>query len=304
MKGKLWGIICALTGGALWGFSGTVGQYLFLEKQMNSQWLTVVRMLAAGAILLLAVAVREPGALKAVWRQPRDAGRLVLFAVFGLMTCQYTYMTAISYSNSATATALQYLGQALILLVTCIRMRRRPDGRESLALLLALAGVFLLSTHGKLGMLVLSREALLWGMGAAVSCMLYTLLPGQLHSRHGSLAITGYGMLIGGAVLAVITKVWRSEVRLDGGAVLGVIVIAVFGTAMAFALYLQGVQQLGGVRASLFACTEPVSAAIIAALWLGTNISWIDWLAIGLILAMAILISLPSRKKENTMQAE
>ena len=157
MKGKLSGILCALAGGALWGFSGTVGQYLFLEKQMSSQWLTVMRMLAAGALLLLVVVMREREALK---------------AVFGLMTCQYTYMTAISYSNSATATALQYLGQALILLVTCIRMRRLPDGRESLALLLALAGVFLLTTHGKIGSLVLSPRALLWGIGAAVSCML------------------------------------------------------------------------------------------------------------------------------------
>lgn len=299
MKGKFWGVFCALAGGALWGLSGTIGQYLFLEKQMSSEWLTVVRMLAAGVLLLLVAAVRDPGALVAVWKQPRDAARLVLFAVFGLMTCQYTYMTAISYSNSATATALQYLGQALILLVTCVRMRRLPDRRESLALLLALAGVFLLATHGNPGSLVLSPGALLWGIGAAVSCMLYTLLPGQLLSRYGSLAVTGYGMLIGGAVLGAITGVWRTKAVLDGGAVLGVAAIAVLGTAAAFALYLQGVQRLGGVRASLFACTEPVSAAVIASLWLGTQIAWIDWLAIGLILAMAVLVALPGRGRQN-----
>ena len=299
MKGKLWGIICALAGGALWGFSGTIGQYLFLEKQMNSQWLTMVRMLVAGVLLLLMVAVHEPGALTAVWRHPRDAARLILFAVLGLMTCQYTYMTAISYSNSATATALQYLGQALILLVTCIRIRKLPDRRESMALLLALAGVFLLTTHGRFGSLVLSPRALLWGMGAAVSCMLYTLLPGRLLSRYGSMAITGYGMLIGGVALGAFTGAWRMKVALDGGAVLGVAAIAVLGTAAAFALYLQGVQNLGGVRASLFACTEPVSAAVIASLWLGTEIALIDWLAIGLILAMAILIALPSRKRQG-----
>ena len=56
---------------------------------------------------------------------------------------------------------------------------------------------------------------------------------------------------------------------------------------------------LGDVRASLFACTEPVSAAVIASLWLGTEIALIDWLAIGLILAMAILIALPSRKRQG-----
>ncbi len=40
------------------------------------------------------------------------------------MTCQYTYLAAIRYSNSATATVLQYMGQALILLWVCLRARK------------------------------------------------------------------------------------------------------------------------------------------------------------------------------------
>ena len=48
------GVLFSLLAGASWGFSGTVGQYLFTEKQMDSGWLTVVRMLASGVILLAA----------------------------------------------------------------------------------------------------------------------------------------------------------------------------------------------------------------------------------------------------------
>lgn len=54
------------------------------------------------------------------------------------------------------------------------------------------------------------------------------------------------------------------------------------------------------MRISLFACTEPVSAAVIASLWLGAQIAWIDWLAIGLILAMAVLAALPGRGRQST----
>ena len=53
---------------------------------------------------------------------------------------------------------------------------------------------------------------------------------------------------------------------------------------------------LGDVRISLFACTE----AVIASLWLGAQIAWIDWLAIGLILAMAVLAALPGRGRQST----
>ena len=37
------GILLALSGGELWGFSGTCGQYLFDYKNMNPEWLTSER---------------------------------------------------------------------------------------------------------------------------------------------------------------------------------------------------------------------------------------------------------------------
>ena len=50
------GIICTTLGAVLWGVSGTCSQYLFTYKGVDSNWLTVVRMISAG-ILLLAVAL-------------------------------------------------------------------------------------------------------------------------------------------------------------------------------------------------------------------------------------------------------
>ncbi|WP_249299354.1 DMT family transporter [Feifania hominis] len=303
MKRSTRGVLCALSGGILWGVSGTVGQYLFTHRELSSQWLTTVRMILAGIILLLLAAAKSPDSLKQIWKVRGDALRMILFAVFGLMTCQYTYMTAISHSNSATATALQYLGQALILIVTCVRLRRLPSGREGIALLLALGGVFLLATHGRLDNLALSAQALFWGIGAAVSLMLYTLLPGGIIERYGSVAVTGYGMLIGGIVLGIATGAYKQFVRLDWTILLGVGSIVILGTAAAFTLYLQGVSDIGGVRASLFACAEPVSAALATTLWLKTEFSVADWLAFGLIFLMAVLLVLPSRKAEAKKSA-
>lgn len=132
-------------------------------------------------VLLGGALVRHRPQLRAIWSDRRDALRLVLFSVGGLMTCQYTYLAAIRYSNSATATVLQYMGQALILLWVCLRARRLPTRREGVALVLALLGAFLLATHGRLDRGSRSRrQALFWGLCAAVALMLYTLLPGDL----------------------------------------------------------------------------------------------------------------------------
>ena len=36
------GVFLALLAGTCWGFSGTVGQFLFTTRQVDSGWLTVV----------------------------------------------------------------------------------------------------------------------------------------------------------------------------------------------------------------------------------------------------------------------
>ena len=165
-KRTLRGFLCAALGGVCWGASGTVGQYLFTCQGVDSGWLTVVRMFLAGVVLLGGALVRHRPQLRAIWSDRRDALRLVLFSVGGLMTCQYTYLAAIRYSNSATATVLQYMGQALILLWVCLRARRLPTRREGVALVLALLGAFLLATHGSLTALALSPQALGGGADA------------------------------------------------------------------------------------------------------------------------------------------
>lgn len=301
MKGKnimLRGCLCAALGGVCWGVSGTVGQYLFTQHGVDSNWLTVLRMFLAGVLLLGSALVRCRPQLRTLWSDRRDVLRLILFSVGGLMTCQYTYLAAIRYSNSATATVLQYTGQALILLWVCLRARRLPTVREAIALSLALLGAFLISTHGSFNALALSPAGLFWGLAAALALMLYTLLPGDLLHRYDVSVCTGCGMFIGGVVLLFLTRAWELPVVLNAAVLLGVAEISVIGTALAFTLYLQGVSDVGGVRASLLACTEPVSAALCAALWLHTSFSWQDIVGFAAIVVMAVLIALPEKTKE------
>lgn len=299
MNGRktLRGTICAILGGVCWGMSGTVGQFLFTQKGIDSGWLTVVRMLCAGVILLAAAALRYPREMLGIWQDKNTAVRLVLFALFGLLPCQYAYLAAISYSNSATATVLQYMGQAMVLFWACLRGRRLPSGKEAAALLLALGGVFLLATHGSFTVLYLAPKALFWGAMAAVALFLYTTLPGKLLQSYPTPVCTGYGMILGGVALCLVMRAWHYQVTLDLVTVLGVAEIVLVGTAMAFTLYLQGVSDLGGVKASLFACSEPVSAALCAGLWLKTKFAPQDIAGMVMIILMAVLLAQPEKGK-------
>ncbi len=50
---SLRGVACALTGGALWGFSGTAVNYLFRESGIDPLRVMSVRMVLAGILFLL-----------------------------------------------------------------------------------------------------------------------------------------------------------------------------------------------------------------------------------------------------------
>lgn len=288
---KLRGFLFALTGGILWGFSGTCGQYLFTFETLDSGWLTVTRMLLSGLILLAVSLPHHRQEMKKLWTNRKDALRLILFALLGLTSCQYTYLTAISWSNAGTATVLQYLGPALIMVVSCLMAMRLPSRKELIAILCAIGGTFLLATHGNPGSLVISSQGLFWGLASAVALALYTMLPGNLINKYGSTVVVGFGMLIGGIFLFFLFGYWNYEITFDMAMILGVGAIVVIGTALAFTLYLQGVSDIGSVKASMIACVEPVSATVISALWLGTKFTVIDVAGLLAILAAVLLLA-------------
>lgn len=298
------GTLCALLGGVCWGFSGTMGQYLFSAKGLETAWVTTVRMLLAGVLLLGVLAARQPKEVTRVWRVGKDACRLVLFAALGLIPCQFTYLECIAYSNSATGTALNYLGQMMILFYVCLTTRRLPTRWEITALLLAMLGVFFLATHGNIHTLVLSPQALFWGLLGAAMVVVYSALPRPLLAVYGSPAVTGWGMLVGGVVLFFLSRFWQQQVALDWQTVAGVLLIGVVGTAMAFTLYLQGVRDIGPVKTSLLSCAELVTAGILTCLWLKTPLVLQDFVGMALILGMVIFLSFPGKSAPDTPPAQ
>ena len=65
----------------------------------------------------------------------------------------------------------------------------------------------------------------------------------------------------------------------------------IFGTVVSFMLFLRGIQDAGAVRASLLCVTEPLSAAVFSALWLGTSFSSAELIGFAAILATMFLLT-------------
>lgn len=280
MHKSLRGTIYALIAGICWGFSGTVGQFLFSHTAIDSGWLTTVRLLVSGLILLVMAAIQRPQSVTGVWKNRRDALQLVFFGIAGLMAVQYCYMEAIFYSDSGTATAVQYTGEAMLLVYTCITARRLPRRSEFFGLVLSPAGLF-------------------WGLTAAVALMIYTASPCRLIEKYGSISITAQGMLIGGLALGLLLRIWQMPGTYTPQALLGTAAITLIGTVLGFTIYLKSTVLIGPLKAGLIAAVETVSAPFFSRVWLKTPFQPVDYLGFLCILSMVFLISLPELRKER-----
>lgn len=285
------GIALTIVAGILWGFSGACGQYIFERFPIDPAHLTSLRMLSAGLILSFVGFITDRKGMIGIWQSKKACIRLIIYSVLGIMFSQITYMKAIAYTNSGTATILQYTGPVLVMVVSCVSQKRLPTVKESLAIILVVLGTFFIATHGNISNMIINTNGLIWGLLSAVALALYTLIPGKITQTYGSVTITGYGMLIGGLVLSLISRVWEAELSADYRFLLAFIGIVIFGTVLTFSMYLKGLSMIGPVKASMLASVEPVSAAAFMILWLGVPFHYMDMLGFLCILITIFLLA-------------
>lgn len=297
MNPRLLGIMMVLAAGSFWGISGTIAQYLFQQRGFSPEWLVVVRLLVSGILLLFVTSMRSESSIWEIWRSRYDVMSLLIFSILGMMTVQYTYFAAIDHSNAATATVLQYLAPVMVAMFIVFRMKKAPSKLELLALGFALLGTFLLVTKGSLTTLSISGIALFWGLLSALSLAFYTLHPMKLLSRWGSGVIVGWGMLIGGVAFSFIHPPWKFAGEWSFSSAIAVTFIIVFGTLIAFYLYLESLSYISASETSLLACVEPLSAAVVSVVWLKVVFGIVEWTGTLLILSTVVILMLSKKKK-------
>lgn len=289
------GAFLTMFGASCWGISGCVGQYLFTRQGMDSRWLVPIRLLLAGLVLCGYFLAKDRHLLVRPWQERRNAADLVIYGLFGVSCCQFLYFLTIQLSTAGMATILQDVSPVLILGVTCVAARRLPRIFEVFSVLLALVGVFLLTTHGSLTGLAISPAALLSGLASAVCVVIYTMWPRRLQRQFPTPLLQGWAFLMGGTAFSLVFRPWEMGYIPNLAGLLGIAVVVLVGNVLAFCCYMQGVTYIGPQKASLYSFAEPVVAALISTFVLGSPFTVWDALGFGCIFLMLVLLSLPKK---------
>lgn len=268
---------------------------MFQEKNVNAEWLTVVRLLLSGVLLLAFSYRKEKKYIWGIWKSRRDALSLTLFSILGMLSLQYTFLAGIQHGNAATATVLQFLGPALITCYLAIRSKQFPTLKEAGGVLLAILGTFFLATHGNVHSLSISGWALFWGLSSAIALAFYTLYPNKLLKKWGSTIVVGWGMLVGGLVLSLIHSPWNIQGQWSLSTYAGVMFIIILGTLVAFYFYLESLRYLSASETSLMSSAEPLSATFLSVIWLNVAFGVAEW--IGTLCIVSTIFILSAKKK-------
>jgi drug/metabolite transporter (DMT)-like permease len=263
---------------AIWGATFIAGRIASAEIAPASAafWRYVLASLAIGLAQLL-IAGRLPRLSLRQWAGVALGGATGvaaynLFFMFGLQTVPASRAALIVALNPAVT----FVGATLL-------FGERPSPAQAAGVALALVGAAVVIGHGN--PLALFAGGLAAGDAVVFGCVLswssYTLIGKRILTGLTPLGATAYASFIGTTILGVVAWVLPPPLSVgiappvaSTAAWLALGFLGVFGTAVAFVWFYDGVRALGPSRAAVFINLVPVAAVLLGYLLLNESLEW------------------------------
>lgn len=282
------GMGMVLMGASLWGSSSNCMEYLMTHQHFTWSAILMARMVLTGLFFLGFCLYKKEPLLAPLREQP---WLMLKFTVLGMFIMQVPFVKAIYYSNAATATVLQYLMPAILLIMYLWKAKRGPTRREVVAVGLAILGTALLATKGQGAALAVSPEALFWGILGAFGMAWYTLYAAELLQRYSCFLIIGWGSLGNALLLELVAHPNVQGAIFNFDTLWSFSVLFVLGTLVGYTVYLESTKYIPASETGTLAAFEPLSAYFFSILFLGNHIGVAESIGALCIITMVILLA-------------
>jgi drug/metabolite transporter (DMT)-like permease len=283
----IWGAV------ALWAVNATVSKVVLESAGLSAFRLAEVRSTGSALLLVLAVALWRPAALRVT---PRELAFLAVFGIAGLAFVQLFYFVAIERLEIGIALVIQYLTPVFVALWAHFAVKEPVRRRLWFAIALALAGLSLVVDLWR--GITLDGVGVLACLAAAVAYAAYVLMAERaVRGGRDAVSLLAWGFLFAALFWAVVQPWWTFPLdRVDGSAslsgrledvewpvalLLGYVVV--LGTIVPFIMLVTALHHIRATRVTILAMLEPVLAAVVAYAWLGEELT-------GLQVAGALLV--------------
>ncbi|MCX8118529.1 MAG: DMT family transporter [Desulfobacterota bacterium] len=298
-KEELYGYLYVLIGSTLWGISSVVAKALF-NVGLPPEELVFVRLVLSTLILFFVLLLYDP---KRLIIDLKDLPYFLVLGGIGVTGMQFFYYFTISQIQVGPAILLQYLQPLWVFLYAAFFQREPFSKTKSAALVLAVAGCYLMVGGYEIDLLRLNRTGILSGLIASFFFTFYALYGEKGLKKYDPWTLIFYGF----GLSALCYLVFVSPVKILGeGHSLKVwiafLYISIFSTLIPFGFYFKGMERLRATRASITSTWEPVVAGVAAFLALGEVLEPLQIVG-GLGVIAAIVLLQLSREKATASSA-
>jgi drug/metabolite transporter (DMT)-like permease len=214
---------------------------------------------------------------------------------------QITYFYAISKIQVAAAIFLQYLSPFMVAFFSIAFWNERFTVPKLVALLFSLIGCYLVVGGYKLQLLQMNQAGVFAGLASALCFAGYTLIGERGMHRYSPWTVIFYAFLFATIAWHIVHPPFhylRAGYTMNQWA--WMLYISVIGTLLPFGLFFVGVSHIRSTRASITATLEPISAGLIAYLFLGEVLEPLQVFGGGLVTAAIVLLQLQRERDDLT----
>lgn len=304
---EIHGYLYLLIGSTLWGISSVVAKALF-NVGLPPAELILVRLSLATFILFVVLLAYDR---KRLTIDLKDLPYFLVLGGIGVTGMQFFYYYTISKIHVGPAILLQYLQPIWVSLFAFLFQKEPPSREKILALVMAVAGCYLVVGGYQFDLLRFNRVGILSGLIASFFFTFYALYGEKGLKTYDPWTLLLYGFGI--SALCYLVFISPAKILKDGHSFkvwIAFLYIAIFSTLIPFGFYFKGIERIRATRASIVSTWEPVVAGIAAYLTLGEVLQPLQMVGgVGVIAAVILLqwarekISLSSpieiRKKEQ-----
>lgn len=280
----------------MWGGTFVAGR--FLAGSLSPLFAASLRFLLASVALLGFVGVAR---IPLARPTPRQWLQLTLLGFFGIFFYNLCFFYGLQYINASRASLIVALNPAVIGLASWLLFKERLGRVKVAGIALCIGGASLVIVSRNPQLLAVTPNAWIGDLlilGCVAGWGIYSLCSRELNQALGPLQTVTFSVLIGCVMLLVLATL-RGEMsaaallNLDTPQWLSLIYLGVFGSALAYIGYYDGIRKIGATRSGVFIALNPLTAVLLGALLLGERLTLTLCLGGALVLAGIYLCNKP-----------
>ncbi len=248
-------------------------------------------LIGGGMLLLIAIFLKKIQFHHWSWKY-------TLYAAISMALFQPLFFTSVRLTGVAIGTVVT-IGSSPVFagLIEWLFYKKRPTSTWGVATILAIVGCVLLFVNK--GQATVNPIGITLALCAGIAFATYTHVSKSLMEKEEALPAVAMTFTICGLILLPIALVLGLNWVTTPVNWTPLLFMGVFGTSIAYVLFLSGLQKIPSSSAVTLSLGEPLTAALLGVFIVGEYLSITSWIGVAMLLGGIFVITFSGQRKNN-----